>query len=78
VCCLWSIASAPVTQNGAPTEGDELNVVWVVDSESLPFYRGEVYHQFHNGLGKGEQRSGGAGRAKEHQGPCLLGAARVA
>jgi len=39
-------------QNGAPVEGDEINVVWVVDSEQLPFYRAEVYHQFHNGLGK--------------------------
>ena len=37
---------------GAPTEGDELNTVWVVDSTKLPFFRAEVYHQFHNGLGK--------------------------
>lgn len=44
VCC--------VLQNGAPREGDEINVVWVVDSKQLPFYRAEVYHQFHNGLGK--------------------------
>ncbi|KAI8473868.1 MAG: hypothetical protein J3K34DRAFT_409441 [Monoraphidium minutum] len=34
-----------------PTEGDELGVVWVVDSGSLPFYRAERYHQFHPGLG---------------------------
>jgi hypothetical protein len=33
-------------------EGDEINVVWVVDSTARPFYRAEVYHQFHNGLGK--------------------------
>lgn len=29
-----------------------MNVVWVVDSDALPFYRAEAYHQFHNGLGK--------------------------
>lgn len=39
-------------QDGKPQEADEINVVWVVDSEQLPFYRAEVYHQFHNGLGK--------------------------
>jgi hypothetical protein len=42
-------------QNGKPQEADEINVVWVVDSDSLrqlPFYRAEVYHQFHNGLVK--------------------------
>ncbi|KXZ51831.1 hypothetical protein GPECTOR_11g270 [Gonium pectorale] len=32
--------------------GDVLNTVWVVDSDALPFYRAERYHQFHNGLGK--------------------------
>eukprot|EP00195_Chlamydomonas_chlamydogama_P012112 CAMPEP_0202897334 /NCGR_PEP_ID=MMETSP1392-20130828/6121_1 /ASSEMBLY_ACC=CAM_ASM_000868 /TAXON_ID=225041 /ORGANISM="Chlamydomonas chlamydogama, Strain SAG 11-48b" /LENGTH=296 /DNA_ID=CAMNT_0049582943 /DNA_START=108 /DNA_END=999 /DNA_ORIENTATION=- len=35
-----------------PTEDDLLNVVWVVDSNQLPFYRAERYHQFHNGIGK--------------------------
>ena len=40
------------TSDGRPTEGDELNTVWVVDSNKLPFYRAEVYHQYHNGLGK--------------------------
>jgi peptide methionine sulfoxide reductase MsrA len=39
------------TKSG-PTEDDVLNTVWVVDSEQLPFYQAEVYHQFHNGLGK--------------------------
>lgn len=33
-------------------EGDLINVVWVVDSNKLPFYRAERWHQFHNGLGK--------------------------
>ena len=37
--------------DGAPLEDDLLNVVWVVDSESLPFYQAEKYHQFHDGLG---------------------------
>jgi peptide methionine sulfoxide reductase MsrA len=40
------------TADGKPTEGDELNTVWVVDSDALPFYRAEKYHQYHNGLGK--------------------------
>lgn len=35
-----------------PTEGDVLNTVWVYDSNMLPFHQAEVYHQFHNGLGK--------------------------
>lgn len=26
-------------------EGDKLNVVWIVDSTHLPFYRAEDYHQ---------------------------------
>jgi peptide methionine sulfoxide reductase MsrA len=37
---------------GVATEGDELNTVWVIDSNKFPFFRAEVYHQFHNGLGK--------------------------
>ncbi|KAG2491069.1 hypothetical protein HYH03_010514 [Edaphochlamys debaryana] len=41
-----------VVRGGRDTENDELNVVWVVDSEALPFYRAERYHQFHHGLGK--------------------------
>mmetsp|Transcript_46237 Transcript_46237/g.100699 ORF Transcript_46237/g.100699 Transcript_46237/m.100699 type:complete len:85 (-) Transcript_46237:195-449(-) len=35
-----------------PTEDDQINVVWVYDSNALPFYRAEAYHQFHNGIGK--------------------------
>lgn len=38
--------------DGAPTEGDELNTVWVVDSRALPFNAAELYHQYHQGLGK--------------------------
>ena len=37
---------------GGPTEDDLINVVWVVDSNKLPFYQAEVYHQYHNGIGK--------------------------
>lgn len=37
--------------DGRFLEDDVLNVIWVVDSNSLPFYRAEQYHQFHNGLG---------------------------
>ena len=44
--------SGNVYVRGAPSEPDEINVVWVVDSNKLPFYRAEAYHQFHNGLGK--------------------------
>merc|ERR1712216_347696 len=36
---------------GKPTENDQINVVWIVDSEKLPFYPAEMYHQFHDGLG---------------------------
>eukprot|EP00798_Chlamydomonas_sp_ICE-L_P015637 gene15637-21746_t len=38
--------------NGRPTEDDVFNTVWVVDSNALPFYRAEKYHQFHNGVGE--------------------------
>jgi len=36
---------------GQAREGDEVGVVWVVDSQQLPFYRAERYHQFHPGAG---------------------------
>lgn len=36
---------------GSATEDDLLNVVWIVDSNAMPFYQAEVYHQFHNGIG---------------------------
>jgi hypothetical protein len=38
-------------KNGRPAEDDLLNVVYVVDSNAMPFYRAENYHQFHNGIG---------------------------
>lgn len=47
-----SCACVVLLQRGAARENDDINVVWIVDSEQLPFYRAEVYHQFHNGLGK--------------------------
>ena len=36
---------------GKPTENDQINLVWIVDSNALPFYPAEMYHQFHDGLG---------------------------
>ena len=36
---------------GQPTEDDRVNVVWIVDSNEMPFYQAEVYHQYHNGIG---------------------------
>jgi peptide methionine sulfoxide reductase MsrA len=36
---------------GKPTENDQINLVWIVDSDKLPFYPAEMYHQFHDGLG---------------------------
>lgn len=38
--------------NGQASEGDLLNTVWVIDSSQLGFHKAEMYHQFHNGLGK--------------------------
>jgi peptide methionine sulfoxide reductase MsrA len=38
--------------SGMPKEDDLIDTVWVVDSEKLPFNKAEMYHQFHNGLGK--------------------------
>lgn len=40
------------TEDGKAVEDDKINTIWVVDSEKLPFYPAEKYHQFHNGLGK--------------------------
>jgi hypothetical protein len=34
----WVSCIAAV-QDGVPKENDEINVVWVVDSDQLPFYR---------------------------------------
>ena len=38
-------------QGGKPTEDDVFNAVWIYDSNDLPFYAAEMYHQFHDGLG---------------------------
>lgn len=40
------------TGMGKAMEDDELNTVWIIDSDKFPFYQAEMYHQFHNGLGK--------------------------
>lgn len=37
---------------GKAKDNDQINVVYIVDSDKLPFYRAEQYHQFHNGIGK--------------------------
>ena len=37
--------------DGKPTEDDAFNTVYVVDANTLPFHRAEVYHQYHNGMG---------------------------
>ena len=34
-----------------PSEDDVFNSIWIYDSDKLPFYPAEVYHQFHDGLG---------------------------
>eukprot|EP00798_Chlamydomonas_sp_ICE-L_P013659 gene13659-19546_t len=31
-------------------EDDLLNVVWIIDSDALPFNQAEMYHQFHSGI----------------------------
>lgn len=38
--------------NGKATEDDAINTVYIVDAATLPFHRAEVYHQYHNGIGK--------------------------
>ena len=35
---------------GRATEGDDLGVVWVYDSDALPFHRAEAWHQAHAGM----------------------------
>ena len=37
--------------NQKPKEDDVFNAVWIYDSDALPFYAAEMYHQFHDGLG---------------------------
>eukprot|EP00891_Asterochloris_glomerata_P005116 jgi/Astpho2/5116/Aster-06327 len=45
-----------VVQNGKHAENDKpaatMFPVYIVDSSELPAYKAEVYHQFHNGIGK--------------------------
>lgn len=39
-------------RSGAASEDDKVNRIWVMDSSKYDFHPAEVYHQFHNGLGK--------------------------
>jgi hypothetical protein len=39
---------------GSPTDADPVNVVWVVDSTKYPFFRAELYHQFHSNFFQSE------------------------
>ena len=39
-------------RQGNASEDDMINRVYVMDSSKFPFYQAEIYHQFHNGLGK--------------------------
>jgi hypothetical protein len=39
MCHLGFGGKGNVYERGQPMEGDEINVVWVVDSDELPFYR---------------------------------------
>mmetsp|Transcript_19264 Transcript_19264/g.58164 ORF Transcript_19264/g.58164 Transcript_19264/m.58164 type:complete len:324 (-) Transcript_19264:298-1269(-) len=38
-------------KDGDVNEPDRFNTVWILDSNKLPFYRAEDYHQFHDGIG---------------------------
>jgi len=38
-------------ERGRPTEPDAVNTVYVLDSDALPFYPAEAWHQYHDGLG---------------------------
>lgn len=46
----WSL------DEGKGDDGDNLGKkgIWVMDSANFPFYRGEVYHQYHDGFMPGE------------------------
>ncbi|CAG9467039.1 unnamed protein product [Pedinophyceae sp. YPF-701] len=37
---------------GKGNEPDKINTVYIMDTDKFPFYRAEVYHQYHNGIGK--------------------------
>jgi len=39
-------------RGGFASEDDVINTVWVMDTAKFQFHQAEVYHQFHNGLGK--------------------------
>jgi hypothetical protein len=43
--------------HGRATEDDAINTVYVVDAEKLPFHQAEMYHQYHNGMGKAFPKS---------------------
>ena len=50
---LWPIFEAENShgmelRRGVGNDADLLNVVWVMDSNTYPFYPGEVFHQFHS------------------------------
>jgi NH3-dependent NAD+ synthetase len=42
---------------GKATEDDAVNTVYIVDSTELPFHQAEIYHQYHNGIGKSFSKS---------------------
>jgi len=43
--------SGNAVKGDSPSEDDVFNSIWIYDSDALPFYPAEVYHQFHDGLG---------------------------
>ena len=60
LCCLQPAAIVclvlPATWSNAGasllTPARRFAAVYIVDSSELPAYKAEVYHQFHNGIGK--------------------------
>ena len=39
---------------GKGNDADLKALVWIMDSSEYPFWRGETYHQFHDGFARGE------------------------
>jgi peptide methionine sulfoxide reductase MsrA len=39
---------------GKGNDADLKALVWIMDSNEHPFWRGETYHQFHDGFARGE------------------------
>ena len=39
---------------GKGNDADLKALVWIMDSQEYPFWRGETYHQFHDGFARGE------------------------